>query len=154
MLHFELNIKKESTLDREIFIASTDEEIAASFPAFKELRPGLVCEDFLAQVRRQELQSYRIVALRQQGIIKSAAGFRLCEFLAWGKILYIDDLVTLPEARGNGYAGRLLDWLIDHAKSSGCQGVHLDTGYMRHAAHRVYLAKGFQMNCHHMALAF
>lgn len=141
-------------MEIEIFIASTDEDINLSFPAFKELRPQLNFEEFLPQVRRQESQSYRILALRHRGIIKSAAGFRFCEFLAWGKILYIDDLTTLPNARGNGFAGTLLNWLIEHAKSTGCNGVHLDTGYARHAAHRVYLEKGFQLNCHHMALEF
>lgn len=138
----------------EIFIASSDQEINSSFPVFKELRPNLARDDFLSQVRRQELQFYKILALRHQGVIKSAAGFRFCEFLAFGKIIYIDDLATLQEARGNGFAGALLDWLIDYAKKSGCRGVHLDTGYMRHAAHRVYLAKGFQLSCHHMALEF
>lgn len=138
----------------DIFIANSNEDINASFPAFKELRPKLIFEDFLPQVRRQESQSYKILALRHQGIIKSAAGFRYCEFLAWGKILYIDDLSTLQEARGNGFAGSLLNWLIEYSKKSGCNGVHLDTGYNRHAAHRVYLEKGFQFNCHHMALKF
>lgn len=141
-------------MEIEIFIASTDEDINLSFPAFKELRPQLNFAEFLPQVRRQESQSYRILALRHRGIIKSAAGFRFCEFLAWGKILYIDDLTTLPNARGNGFAGALLNWLIEHAKSTGCNGVHLDTGYARHAAHRVYLEKGFQLNCHHLALEF
>lgn len=141
-------------MEIDIFIASSDEDINLSFPAFKELRPQLNFEEFLPQVRRQESQAYRILALRQNGIIKSAAGFRFCEFLAWGKILYIDDLTTLPSARGNGFAGTLLNWLIEHAKSSGCNGIHLDTGYARHAAHRVYLEKGFQLNCHHLALEF
>ncbi|WP_222612403.1 GNAT family N-acetyltransferase [Undibacterium flavidum] len=141
-------------MEHEIFIANSDEDINLCFPAFKELRPKLNFEEFLAQIRRQESQSYKILALRENGIVKSAAGFRFCEFLAWGKILYIDDLTTLPNARGNGFADSLLNWLIEYAKSSSCNAVHLDTGYARHAAHRVYLAKGFQLNCHHMALEF
>lgn len=138
----------------DMFIVSNDEDINACFPVFKELRPSLQAEDFLAQVRRQEKQSYQIVAIRQDGIIQSVIGFRFCEFLAWGKMIYIDDLSTLASARGQGFGSALLDWVIAHAKESGCQGVHLDTGYARHAAHRVYLEKGFQLNCHHMALNF
>ncbi len=141
-------------MDIEIFIVSSDEDINSCFPVFNELRPKLNFQDFLPQVRRQETQAYKILALRHEGIIKSAAGFRLCEFLAWGKVLYIDDLTTLQEARNKGYAKMLLDWLIAHARESGCNGVHLDTGYSRHAAHRVYLQNGFQLNCHHLALEF
>lgn len=81
----------------------------------------------------------------------SAAGFRFCEFLAWGRVLYIDDLTTIPSARGKGYAGALLDWLTEQAAQQGCDAVHLDTGYTRHAAHRLYLSKGFEMTSHHMA---
>jgi len=136
----------------EISIANTDAEIDSCFPAFSVLRPHLEQSDFLPQVRRQQAQSYQILALWHEGVVKSAAGFRYAEFLAWGKVLYIDDLTTLPGETSQGFAGTLLDWLIDHAKSCQCQGVHLDTGYMRHAAHRLYLRKGLQLNCHHLAL--
>jgi GNAT superfamily N-acetyltransferase len=141
-------------MSHDIFLADTDAEIASCFPAFSALRPHLAQKDFLAQVRRQQAQTYQILALRHEGVIKSAAGFRMAEFLAWGRVLYIDDLTTLPGATSHGFAGALLDWLIEHAKSNQCQGVHLDTGYARHAAHRLYLRKGLELSCHHMSLAF
>ena len=137
----------------ELFIPSTDVELESCFSAFATLRPHLKAADFLAQVRRQEAQSYQILALRHEGQIKSAAGFRIAEFLAWGKVLYIDDLTTLVDARRHGYAGAILDWLIGHAKHLQCAGVHLDTGYARHAAHRLYLRKDFQLNSHHLKRA-
>lgn len=138
----------------EIFIANTDAEIESCFPAFSALRPHIEQKNFLAQIRRQQTQAYQILALRHEGVVKSAAGFRLTEFLAWGKVLYIDDLTTLPGETSKGFAGSLLDWLIDHARSNQCQRVHLDTGYTRHAAHRLYLRKGLQLSCHHLALEF
>ena len=143
-----------NTMTAEIFIATTDEEIESCFPVFSFLRPHLNKGDFLPQVRRQQAQGYRILALKDDDEVKSVAGFRLAEFLAWGKVIYIDDLSTLPTERSQGFAGSLLDWLVDHAKSSGCRGIHLDTGYARHAAHRLYLRKGLQLNCHHLALEF
>lgn len=138
----------------EIFIANTDAEIESCFPVFSALRPHIKRTNFLAQVRRQQTQSYQILALRHEGAVRSAAGFRFAEFLAWGKLLYIDDLTTLPGETSKGFAGALLDWLINHSKANQCQGVHLDTGYTRHAAHRVYLRKGFQLNAHHLVLEF
>ena len=135
-----------------IFIASSDEQILSCFPAFKALRPHLHESEFLSQVRRQQSQSYQILALSCNRVVQSAAGFRLAEFLAWGKVLYIDDLTTLPNQTGQGLAGSLLDWLIEHAKANQCRGLHLDTGYTRFAAHRLYLRKKLQLNAHHMAL--
>lgn len=135
-----------------IFVADTDDEIQSCFEAFSVLRPHVKKDDFLSRVRRQQAQSFQIVAIEHEGVVKSAAGFRLAECLAWGRVLYIDDLTTLSSGRSQGLAGELLDWLIDYAREHRCDAVHLDTGYTRHPAHRLYLKKGFQLNAHHMAL--
>lgn len=136
----------------EPFHPSSDDELAACFPAFLTLRPHLSLDAFKQQVRRQQTQGYRIVAVRTGEQVLSAAGYRFAEYLAWGKVLYIDDLTTLESARGHGHAGALLDWLIDQAREQGCNAVHLDSGYQRHAAHRLYLNKGFALSSHHLAL--
>jgi GNAT superfamily N-acetyltransferase len=137
-------------LNPRIFLPETDSEIQSCYEAFLALRSHLSSESFVSQVHRQKNQGYQILALEYDGLVKSAAGFRITEFLAWGKILYIDDLTTLPEARGQSYASNLLDWLTTYAKSQACTAIHLDTGYQRHAAHRVYLKHGFELNCHHL----
>jgi|GEM_PF-4073351 len=46
----------------------------------------------------------------------------------------------------------VLDWLIEHAQQSQCTAMHLDTGDARHATHRLYLRKSFQLNYHHLTL--
>lgn len=130
----------------------TDAELTCCFPAFLALRPHLSLERFLAQVRRQQEQGFRIVALHDGTHVVSAAGYRISEFLAWGKVLYIDDLTTLASSRQRGHAGSLLDWLLAHARQQGCDAVHLDSGHQRHAAHRLYLNKGFVLSSHHFAL--
>ncbi|MES2477120.1 MAG: GNAT family N-acetyltransferase [Verrucomicrobiota bacterium] len=136
----------------EIFTAETDAEIESCFPVFSVLRPHLERGDFLPQVRRQQHHSYQIAAVRHDGKVVSIAGFRITEFLAWGKILYLDDLATLPGETSHGFASLLLDHLATLAKSHGCRSVQLDTGFARHAAHRLYLRKGFQLSCHHLTL--
>lgn len=141
-------------MSTEIVIANTDDDIISCFPAFSVLRPHIAQADFLPQIRRQQSQGYQILALREQGEVKTVAGFRRTEFLAWGDIIYVDDLSTLPEARSQGYAAQLLYWLIDYARNQGCKGLHLDSGYARHAAHRLYLNHGLQLSSHHFSLEF
>lgn len=138
------------SLKFDIQLPKTDPEIEGCYEVFAILRPHLAADQFLSQVRRQQSQGYQLAAVKEAGRVVSAAGFRLCEFLAWGRILYVDDLTTLAEHRGKGHAGALLDWLSEYAVQQGCEAVHLDTGYTRHAAHRVYLSKGFEMTSHHM----
>lgn len=135
-----------------ILRATSDAEIEALFPVFKTLRPHLVEAEFVSRVRRQQAQGYQLIYLQEPGLVVAAAGYRVLEFLAWGKVLYLDDLITLPEKRGAGYGGALMDWLILAAREQGCDELHLDSGYQRQDAHRLYLNKGLQLGCHHFSM--
>ncbi len=139
-------------MQMKVLLASTDAEIAACFPPMKCLRPHLEESGFVAKVRRQERQGYRLAYILERDLAVCAAGYRVLEFMAWGRVLYVDDLVTLPGKRGTGYGGFLLDWLIRQGRTERCDELHLDSGYQRHAAHRLYLNKGLELNCHHLAL--
>ena len=131
----------------------TAAQVARLHRVFRHLRPHLDPDDFVAQVDRQRRQGYVLVAHEDAGgEYTSGAGFRVLEFLAWGRVLYVDDFVTHPDYHGRGHGGQVLDWVIAHARALGCEAVHLDTGYARHDAHRLYLRKGFRMTCHHMQL--
>ena len=135
----------------------SDEQTRLCSAAIQALRPHLDVESIVDQVRRQRAQGYRLfgVSIRddsEKEQIPSIVGFRYGEFLAWGKIIYIDDLSTIEAARGLGHAGLLMDHVVHLAHALSCQAVHLDSGYARHAAHRLYLNKGFVMSSHHFAL--
>lgn len=132
---------------------TTPHEIAEAFYLFTELRPNLSDkEKFVSQVIDQQKEGYRVMAIEDSGELVSAIGYRLLTTLAWGKILYIDDLITKSKNRGNGYGKILLDHVIQLARKNLCKEVHLDSGYMRHSAHKLYLKSGFELNCHHLAL--
>lgn len=121
------------------------------FGVFKFLRPHLDEVSFIERVRTQTREGYKIAYIEQENEIVAAAGYRVATFLAWGRVLYIDDLVTRPEKKRLGLAGALLDWLLEQGRQLGCDEVHLDTGFQRHDAHRLYLNKGFVLTCHHMS---
>lgn len=93
-----------------------------------------------------------MAGIRGSADFVSVVGYRFFESLAYGKLVKIDDLVTLPEARGQGHGGRLIDYVRQEAVANQCASIHLDTGYTRHLAHRLYLDKGFEFSCHHLAL--
>jgi GNAT superfamily N-acetyltransferase len=129
------------------------EQITACYPAFLALRPHLKSADEL--VRRIDLQQeagYQVAGIAEGEVYVSVVGFRPMDTLAWGRIIYIDDLSTVAEARGKGYAGRLLDYVRALAIEQNCDAVHLDSGYTRLDAHRLYLNKGYVLSAHHFAL--
>lgn len=117
-----------------------------------ELRPHLRQEQFVGRVRRQEAGGYRLAYGWDGNRVVTTAGFRFVENLAWGRHMYVDDLVTLADARSNGYGKRMLDWLIGEARARGCDEFHLDSGVQRFGAHRFYLANRMDITSHHFAL--
>lgn len=143
------------TEDTEIQKASTEEQIRSCYRVMRQLRPHLTEEQaFIEQVQRQLSEGYYLVYCEEKGEVKTLAGFRFLEFLAWGKVLYIDDLITDSQTRRNGHGGKLLKWVIEEGKKAKCDQVHLDSGPQRHDAHRLYLNHGFKIIGHHFALDF
>jgi GNAT superfamily N-acetyltransferase len=133
-------------------LAETDAQIAACFSTFVELRPHLTPETFLARVRRQQQSGYRLAYLQHEGQCVCCAGFRILENLAWGRFLYVDDLVTSETTRGRGFGGEMLGWLIDFARREGCDEFHLDSGTQRTLAHRFYFKHGLLVKTFHFSL--
>ncbi|WP_031460569.1 GNAT family N-acetyltransferase [Chloroflexus sp. MS-G] len=132
-----------------IFIATTDEEIAACYPVMRELRPHLTATAFVPCIRQLMAVGYQLVALVDHDEIVAVAGFRIGENLAWGRFLYVDDLVTRAERRSNGYGAILLNWLKDFAAKAHCHQLHLDSGTWRKDAHRFYEREGMQLSSFH-----
>jgi GNAT superfamily N-acetyltransferase len=136
------------------------EGTSLAFKAMTELRRGHpmmeTTEAFVAWVNdKQRPEGYRLVASFVEGRADAvaAAGFRHQHMLSRGSMIYVDDLVTLPEFRSGGHAHRIFDWLDEEAKRLGCDRIHLDSGPQRHDAHRFYLNHGMDIAAHHFAKA-
>jgi GNAT superfamily N-acetyltransferase len=139
-------------MNTQIILATTDEEINACYPVMSELRTHIAKEDFLSRVRRQmKTADYRLACAIDEEV-KALAGFRISENLAWGKFLYVDDLVSKSDDRSKGYGGALFDWLVEHARENSCDEFHLDSGVQRFRAHRFYLIKRMEIRAHHFDL--
>lgn len=139
--------------DIQCLMIEDDRQLRRCFEVFSYLRPHLTEDEFVSRVRVQQREGYNIVYVELAGKVVAAAGYRIAHFLTWGRVLYIDDLITHPDKKRQGLGGALLDWLIDQSQQRGCEEVHLDTGHQRHAAHRLYLNKGFTLSAHHMSLS-
>ncbi len=127
------------------------DDIGRCFDVFQELRPHLNdLQQFIDQVMTQQKEGYKIFVISDDDVFVACIGFRLMTTLAWGKILYVDDLISKEAYRGKGYGRALLDYALTFAKENGCHQIHLDTGYTRHAAHKAYLRHGFEFHCHHL----
>lgn len=139
-------------MSASIALAVTPEEIAACFDVMRELRPHLTPEEFARRVKVQMEEGYHLARLESGGKVRAVTGFRIQHNLVWGRFLYVDDLVTTAEDRSKGHGQALFAWLIERAKSEGCEELHLDSGVQRFPAHRFYLAERMDIVAHHFGI--
>lgn len=132
-------------------------ETGLAFGAMRVLRTDLANQAaFVRQVDEvQRAEGYRLIGVFEEDAATAVAtaGFRVGHHLAWGHFLYVADLATLPEARRQGHARALLEWLLEEASRLGCDQFHLESavGLERADAHRLYLNTGMIISAHHFA---
>lgn len=136
----------------EIKQAKEKEDFLKCWEVVHELRPNLDQEKYLTLILYMLDEGYHMIYIEENGKAVCFCGYRITTMLHRGRSIYIDDLCTLPVARGKGYAKALLDYVRSHAEKEELQSIHLDSGHHRHNAHRVYLNFGFKMTSHHFAM--
>jgi GNAT superfamily N-acetyltransferase len=131
----------------QITQATTAEDISICRRAIQALRPLLTDELYDEAISKTLADNRQLIYIEENGEAAAIAVFETGYNLFRGKYIYIDDLSTLPEYRGKGYAGILLDWIFEYAKQEGFDQVDLDSGVSesRTDAHRLYLNKRFQV---------
>ncbi len=123
--------------------AQTDAEILACFEAMRELRPHLEPGDaFVARVRRQQHDGYRLLAAWRNDSVEGVAGWRALENLIRGRFCYVDDLVVRAGVRRGGLGARLLDGVAAAARGLGLRHMVLDTAIDNALGQRFYFRYG------------
>jgi GNAT superfamily N-acetyltransferase len=132
-------------------------ETARAFEAMRALRSHHADEvEFVRRVDEiQRPEGYRLIGAFDDpnGRCLAVAGFREQHTLAWGHVIYVDDLSTHPDGRRRGYGRALLEWCAEEAQRLGCDALHLDSGVEanRLDAHRLYLNTGMRITSFHFA---
>ena len=125
-----------------IRILDTDADILAAFRLMSVLRDRVKADTFLAEVRRQQRDGYRLIGGFADGTLVALAGSRPGHTLSRGEHVFVDDLVTDPSCRGEGHGAAMLAWIAARAKAAGVPRVYLDS---RVTARGFYEQVGFTM---------
>lgn len=134
--------------------AKTSQQVAFCKDVLFAFRTNLEEDTYIDKVIKMiEDERFHLVYIPTDDQSKAAAfiGYRVMHTLRTGWMIYIDDLYTDPVYRGRGYAGALLDYVDCQADAGAIPSVHLDSGYMLHDAHRLYLNKNYVLACNHFA---
>ncbi len=133
-------------------LAKSDADLERVSEVLRELRTAFDTSTLIAQIKEQMNAGYQIAYVEADGEVLCVAGFVVGTKLAWGKHIYVDDLVTAERHRSKGAGARMISWLKSHARQLGCNHLHLDSGVQRFAAHKFYLREGFNIGSHHFSI--
>lgn len=135
-----------------IRIASSDQDLLSLAPVLLQLRPQYNTESLISQIKKQQPDGYQVAIVEMHNTVACVAGFVMNEKLAWGKCLYVDDLVTSETMRSRGAGKAMIAWLKHYAREQVCRELHLDSGMHRIDAHRFYDREGFDRSSLHFSI--
>lgn len=136
----------------DVKIVVSEDELIKIAPVLLQLRPEYDAESLIVQIKKQFRNGFQIAYVENEGRVVCVAGYVFCEKRAWGKSIYIDDLVTDENFRSNGAGKTMIDWFKQYAKAHGHSQIHLDSRNIRVDAHRFYVREGFSKESFHFAL--
>lgn len=136
----------------KVQLVNSEEELDKVGNLLLQLRPQYDLDSLKNQIKLQQGSGYTLAYVRSENNILAVAGFVIGEKLAWGKHIYIDDLVTDEAHRSSGAGAFLINWLKQYATENGCSQIHLDSGIQRFPAHRFYLRERFNIASHHFSI--
>jgi ribosomal protein S18 acetylase RimI-like enzyme len=123
--------------------AASSEEVAACFPVIVQLRPFLVdAADWQERVSSMTGAGYRVLAAWDGARATAVAGYRIMENLIHRRFVYVDDLVTAEDRRGEGLGALLLKEIARIGGEARCQRLVLDTAASNTSARRFYKREG------------
>lgn len=136
----------------QVRLAQSEAELIKISTVMLQLRPQFDQNTLVSQIQSQQQQGYQIAYVVSGDKVLCVAGFVIATKLAWGKHIYVDDLVSDENNRSSGAGKLMISWLKEHAVANGCVQLHLDSGVNRFRAHRFYLREQFDITSHHFAL--
>ena len=76
------------------------DELLQVLPVVRALRPNVNEENIRSLIGGMMQRGYHLIYTEEDGVATAFCGYRYSEHLAWGRVIYVDDLGTLPNYRG------------------------------------------------------
>lgn len=136
----------------EVRLMQSEDELKAVAFVLLQLRPQFDLNGLVTRIKMQQKKGYELAYVVSDGNVLCVAGFVTGYKLAWGKHLYIDDMVTHEKHRSTGAGKFLMEWFKSYAKENSYDQIHLDSSVQRFLAHKFYHRSGFNINSHHFSI--
>ncbi len=118
-------------------------ELDTVYEIVSQLRPQLSYQEFEDLIYDMRYMEYKMIGIMEKDVLISYAGVAVQTNLYHKRHLYVFDLVTDEQKRGQGYGKMMLEYLKDYAKIAMCENIVLSSGFAKEGAHQFYETNGF-----------
>jgi GNAT superfamily N-acetyltransferase len=122
------------------------DEIKDSYLLLKEIRDNQTLDDFCTMFYFMKDEDYKMIGLYENSELITVSNIKLDFNSAYGKYIYIYDLVTKPEKRSQGYGKKMIKYISSLAISFDCENLVLNSLIDKVEAHRFYKRENFEQN--------
>ena len=126
----------------------TTVEFREAYPVLSQLRDHLTEAAFLEQLDVMREDGYRLFALFEDGEVVAVVGLVVRRNFFCDRHVFVEDLVTDEDKRGEGNGSRLLEYVHEFAREQSCSYVELESGLWREEAHEFYEDHGYEKLCY------
>lgn len=129
-----------------------DAEYALVPALFELLEPGLSSVLIVERVLLMRAQGWRCLGAFCNQELIAMAGYSTRIHLFSGPVMYVENLIVLPSWRAHQLGKRLMHWIEQYARESGCQKVTLDAYLSNPTARAFYERLGYDPRGVHFVL--
>ena len=119
-------------------------ELYMIYELVSQLRSELSYQEFEDLIYDMRHMEYKMIGIMEKDVLISYAGVAVQTNLYHKRHLYVFDLVTDEQKRGQGYGKMMLEYLNDYAKIAMCESIVLSSGFAKEEAHKFYEKNGFE----------
>ena len=129
---------------KPIVIEAFDDDAYALLPRlFLLLEPALSVAIVQERAQRMYADGWRCIGARADGELVAMAGYSRRIHLFSGPVLYVENVIVLPEWRTHGLGQALMQWIEAHAREAGCSKITLDAYAVNLSAQAFYKRLGY-----------
>lgn len=120
------------------------------FPVLGYMYPDMTKKEYIKILPERIDNGYRMLGVFDGEKCVCSAGFWISYRFYCGKFIQLDNMVTLPDYRGQGVGKLVTNFIKLTGKSEGCEKVLIDTYVENFDAHRFFFREGFIIRGYHL----
>lgn len=133
----------------EFRILSLKSEMLPLYPLIRQLSPGVTEERYARLLDDMLAHGYRMVAVWAGDVCVGLSGIWVATKIYSGRYLEMDNVVVAETHRSMGIGQLLTDFVVEMARSEGCEMMMLDAYLENEKAHAFYERAGFYKRGYH-----